>query len=96
MRADQIIDRPIVLTEKATRAAEDDKVIFKVARDANKVQIRQAIEGLFDVTVLDVNTMVVRGKDRRMGRGYGKLQNWKKAIITLKEGDEIPFFDASE
>lgn len=96
MRADQIIDRPIVLTEKATRAAEDNKVIFKVARDANKIQIRQAIEGLFDVTVLDVNTMVVRGKDRRMGRGYGKLQNWKKAIITLKEGDEIPFFDASE
>ena len=96
MKPHQIIDRPIVLTEKATRAAEQNKVIFKVARDANKIQIKQAIESLFDVTVLDVNTMIVRGKDRRMGRGYGKLQNWKKAIITLKEGDEIPFFEASE
>jgi len=96
MTPDQIIDKPIVLTEKATRVRGENKVIFKVNRRANKIQIREAIQKMFNVTVLDVNTLVMRGKDRRMGRGYAKLQNWKKAIITLKEGDEIAFFDASE
>lgn len=96
MTPEQTIDRPIVLTEKATRIRGQNKVVFRVARDANKIQIRDAIQKLFDVTVTDVNTMVMRGKERRMGRGYAKLQNWKKAIVTLKEGDEIPFFDASE
>ena len=52
----------------------------------------RAIWTIFNVKVLDVNTLVMRGKDRRMGRGYAKLQNWKKAIITLKEGDSIDFF----
>jgi large subunit ribosomal protein L23 len=96
MTPEQMIDKPIVLTEKATRVRGENKVIFKVNRRANKIQIREAIQKMFNVTVLDVNTLVVRGKDRRMGRGYAKLQNWKKAIITLKEGDEIAFFDASE
>ncbi|MCU0694404.1 MAG: 50S ribosomal protein L23 [Polyangiaceae bacterium] len=96
MTPEQTIDRPIILTEKATRVRDENKVIFKVARTANKIQIRDAIQKLFEVTVVDVNTMVVRGKERRMGRGYGKLQNWKKAIVTLREGDEMPFFDASE
>ena len=96
MTPEQTIDRPIILTEKATRVRGDNKVIFKVARKANKIQIRDAIQKLFDVTVTDVNTMVVRGKERRMGRGHARLQNWKKAIVTLKENNEIPFFDASE
>lgn len=96
MTPEQLIDKPIILTEKATRARGDNKVIFKVNRRANKIQIRDAIQRMFNVTVLDVNTLVMRGKDRRMGRGYAKLQNWKKAIITLKAGDEIAFFDASE
>lgn len=96
MTPEQIIDRPIVLTEKVTRIRGENKVVFRVARDANKIQIRDAIQKLFDVTVTDVNTMIVRGKERRMGRGYARLQTWKKAIVTLKEGDEIPFFDASE
>jgi large subunit ribosomal protein L23 len=96
MTPEQMIDKPIVLTEKATRVRGENKVIFKVNRRANKIQIREAIQKMFNVTVLDVNTLVMRGKDRRMGRGYAKLQNWKKAIITLKEGDEIAFFDASE
>ncbi len=96
MNPEQTLDRPIILTEKAARARDANKVIFKVARTANKIQIRDAIQKLFNVTVVDVNTLVMRGKDRRMGRGYAKLQNWKKAIITLKAGDAIPFFDASE
>jgi len=96
MTPEQTIDKPIILTEKATRIRGENKVIFKVARKANKIQIRDAIQKLFDVTVTDVNTIVMRGKERRMGRGHARLQNWKKTIITLKEGDSIPFFDASE
>ena len=89
-----LIRRPIILTEKSNRLREKNQVIFEVAQDANKIQIKDAIQKLFKVTVVDVNTMNYRGKERRMGRGYGKLQNWKKAIITLKEGDEIQFFDS--
>jgi large subunit ribosomal protein L23 len=89
-----LIRRPIILTEKSNRLREKNQVIFEVATDANKIQIKDAIQKLFKVTVVDVNTMNYRGKERRMGRGYGKLQNWKKAIITLKEGDQIQFFDS--
>ena len=72
-------------------------MVFEVARDANKVQIRDAVQRLFKVNVTGVNTMLMRCKERRMGRGRGKMQNWKKAIVTLKEGDSIDFFtDASE
>jgi large subunit ribosomal protein L23 len=61
------------------------------------VEIREAVQKLFNVKVTDVNTMIFRGKDRRMGRGYAKTQNWKKAVVTLKEGDAIDFFaDAAE
>jgi len=96
MNPEQIIDRPIALTEKATQLREQNKVIFRVNRKANKIQIRDAIQKLFNVTVVEVNTLVMRGKERRMGRGYAKLHNWKKAIVTLKEGDTIEFFEASE
>ncbi|HMJ54643.1 MAG TPA: 50S ribosomal protein L23 [Polyangiaceae bacterium] len=89
-----LVRRPIILTEKSNRLRERNQVIFEVAPDANKIQIKDAIQKLFKVTVVDVNTMNYRGKERRMGRAYGKLQNWKKAIITLKEGDQIQFFDS--
>ncbi|HQP36680.1 MAG TPA: 50S ribosomal protein L23 [Polyangiaceae bacterium] len=96
MNIEQIIDRPIALTEKATTLREQNKYVFRVNRRANKIQIRDAIQKLFNVTVVDVNTMIFRGKDRRMGRGYAKLHNWKKAVVTLKDGDTIQFFEASE
>ncbi|MGD0677893.1 MAG: 50S ribosomal protein L23 [Polyangiaceae bacterium] len=93
MTPEQVIRRPIVLTEKANMLREKhNQVVFEVARDANKVQIRDAVQKLFNVHVTDVNTMLMRGKDRRMGRGYAKMQNWKKAIVTLKAGDSIDFF----
>ncbi|MGO9833136.1 MAG: 50S ribosomal protein L23 [Polyangiaceae bacterium] len=98
MTPEQIIRRPIILTEKATLLREKhNQVIFEVARGANKIEIRDAVQQLFKVRVTDVNTMVMRGKERRMGRGHAKTQNWKKAIVTLKQGDSIDFFtDASE
>ena len=95
MTPEQIIRRPIILTEKATTLREKhNQVVFEVARDANKVQIRDAVQRLFKVNVTGVNTMLMRGKERRMGRGRGKMQNWKKAIVTLKEGDSIDFFSS--
>ena len=97
MTPEQIIKRPIILTEKARIASEDqNQVLFEVARTANKIEIRNAVQSLFKVTVTDVNTLVVRGRMRRMGRGSSKTQNWKKAIVTLKEGDKIQFVQAAE
>ena len=98
MSPEHVILRPIALTEKASMLrASSNQVIFEVARNANKVQIREAVQVLFKVTVESVNTLVMRGKDRRMGRGYGKMQNWKKAFVTLKAGDSIDFYaEASE
>lgn len=97
MQPEQIIRRPIILTEKSSRLREQgNKVIFEVSKTANKIEIKNAIETLFKVGVVDVNTLVMRGKDKRMGRGYAKLRNWKKAIITLKPGDEIQFFDEEQ
>jgi large subunit ribosomal protein L23 len=98
MTPEQIIRRPLVFTEKANVLREkQNKVVFEVARAANKVQIKDAVQKLFNVKVTDVSTMVMRGKERRMGRGHAKMQNWKKAIVTLKAGDSIDFFaEASE
>lgn len=98
MTPEQIIRRPIMLTEKANVLREkNNQVVFEVARTANKVEIKDAVQKLFKVKVTSVNTMVMRGKERRMGRGYARTQNWKKAIVTLKAGDAIDFFaDASE
>jgi large subunit ribosomal protein L23 len=94
LEPEQIVRRPIILTEKSSRLREQgNKVIFEVRREANKIQIKNAIQTLFKVGVIDVNTMVMRGKEKRMGRGYARLRNWKKAIVTLKAGDEIQFFD---
>ena len=94
MHAEEIIRRPILLTEKATRLREDaGQVIFEVSPRANKIQIKDAVEKLFGVTVTSVNTSIMRGKLRKMGRGHGKLQNWKKAVVTLKPGDDIQFFE---
>ena len=94
MQPEHIIRRPIILTEKSSRLRDQgNKVIFEVHPDANKIQIKNAIQSLFKVGVIDVNTCVMRGKEKRMGRGYARLRNWKKAVVTLKQGDEIQFFD---
>jgi large subunit ribosomal protein L23 len=96
MNPAQIIKRPIALTEKAARLKGGNQVVFEVDLKANKIQIRHAVETLFDVKVVDVNTLVQRGKQRRVGRQWVKRPNWKKAIVTLRKGDDIQFFDESE
>ena len=89
-----VIVRPLIMTEKGERLKEaQNKVLFEVALKASKPEIKSAVEKLFKVGVLEVNTVVVRGKVTRMGRRMGKRPNWKKAVVTLREGDTIEFFE---
>ena len=104
--ANHIIKRPL-LTEKGTRLKEHGgapvgtfteetlrpQVLFEVAMNANKIEIKQAIESLFSVKVVDVHTQVMRGKEKRIGRFSGMRPNWKKAIVTLAAGNKIEFFE---
>lgn len=87
-----VIIRPVV-SEKSTDLMADNKYTFEVHRRANKYQIKDAVEEIFGVTVLQVNTQQVPGKLRRMGRTQGYTANWKKAIVKLKDGDTIEIFE---
>jgi len=88
----QIIKKPLI-TEKTNLQKEVGRVVaFEVAMNANKVEIKQAVEKAFDVKVTDVNTSVVAGKVKRVGAKYGKRSNRKKAYVTLAEGSNIDFF----
>ena len=94
MQNHQILVRPII-TERATSTQEKiGAVTFEVHKDANKFQIRDAVEQSYGVTVDAVRTMMVPGKLKRRGQSVGKRPNWKKAIVQLKEGDKIDFFAA--
>jgi len=96
MQIENIIKRPLLLTEKGNLLRETAHTyLFEVDRRANKIQIREAVESLFKVTVTDVRTLNVRGRMRRMGRGHAKTKNWKKAIVAIKEGDTIEFFEGA-
>ena len=89
----QVIVRPLV-TEKSSAAFQANKTYtFKCHPEATKPQIKAALESLFKVTVTDVRTLVVRSKRRSQGRYVGRRPSWKKAIVTLKEGDAIEVFE---
>jgi large subunit ribosomal protein L23 len=89
-----IIIAPLV-TEKTTHGrTKANAFTFEVASDANKIQIKQAVEHLFNVHVLEVRTHNVLGKTKRLGRSVGKRPDWKKAVVTLREGDNIPIFES--
>lgn len=89
----QVIKEPRI-TEKANIQKEDtNQVTFKVHKKANKVEIRQAVETFFKTKVLDVRTMNVRGKKRRMGKTVGEKSDWKKAVVRLAPGENIEFFE---
>lgn len=87
-----IIIKPIV-TEASMIAMEDNKYTFKVLPKANKTQIKNAVSEIFDVEVVKVNTMNVKGKVKRMGQNEGKRADWKKAIVKLASGNEIELFE---
>ena len=91
-----VIIKPLVLTEKGEILKEDNnQYLFKVAYKSTKPEIKTAVEKLFKVSVKEVNTMIVRGKPGRLGRRVSKRPNWKKAVVTLNEGDEIEFFEGA-
>ena len=89
----EVIIAPM-LTEKTTSLQNaNNNYTFKVSLNANKIEIAEAIERIFNVNVLSVNTIRQRGKNKRMGRFVGKRADWKKAIVKLKEGDSITEFE---
>jgi large subunit ribosomal protein L23 len=85
------------ISEKATMAAESgNTIVFKVAKDATKKEIKAAVEKLFEVEVKSVNTLVVKGKTKRQGMRQGRRIDWKKAYVILKEGQDIDFAGSAE
>lgn len=94
MKAPQDIILKPVITEKSMDELQAGKYTFKVATDANKAEIKKAVEVLFGVKVAKVNTMNCNGKEKRVGRFVGKTSDWKKAIVTLTEDSKIiEFFE---
>ena len=89
----QVVRRPLITERCADLRERDNKVIFEVHPHANKHEIKQAVEQFFGVKVIGVRTMNVLGKVKRLGRFSGKRADWKKAIVTLAEGDSIDLFD---
>jgi len=91
--AQDVVKRPLI-TEKAERNREAHRQYgFEVHREATKIQVKQAVEQLFSVHVTAVRTAITRGKTKRVGRSIGQRPNWKKAFVTLKEGETIPLFE---
>ena len=95
MDASQVIIRPVV-SEKSYVLATADKYTFRVHPDAHKTQIKQAVERLFDVKVLEVRTLSVKSKPKRRGYTSGRTRTWKKAIVQVRSGDTIPIFQGLE
>ncbi len=90
-----IVKRPLI-TEKTSIQKEDyNQMTFEVDRKANRVEIKRAIENIFNVNVATVRTMQVKGKTKQRGRIVGKRRNWKKAIVKLMPGERIDFFEGA-
>ena len=95
MKTTEVVQGPVI-TEKGTLVNEQgNQVVFRVHPRANKVEIRQAVEHLFKVKVEKVRTVRLLGKERRVGRHAGRRPDWKKAYVTLAEGDRIDFFEGA-
>jgi large subunit ribosomal protein L23 len=92
--AHDIIVKPII-TEKSSRMMQQNKYTFEVLKAANKIEIRRAVEEVFKVKVSSVHTISVHPKPKKMGRFTGRTRSWKKAIVTLTEGQRIEFFDGA-
>jgi large subunit ribosomal protein L23 len=91
MDASQVIIRPVV-SEKSYVLSAANRYTFRVHPDAHKTQIRQAVQELFDVRVVEVRTLSVKSKPKRRGAVKGRTRTWKKAIVQLREGESIPIF----
>ncbi len=92
MNIHEVLRRPII-TEKGTTQAGINKYTFEIARPANKQQVKEAVEKIFKVDVVDVNIINVPGKMRRVGKHRGMTSPWKKAIVTVREGQRIEMYE---
>lgn len=90
-----VLKSPIVTEKSTTQKETGNKVTFEVDRRANKIEIKQAVEKIFKVKVTDVHTMLVRGKVKRYKNLLGKRSDWKKAVVTLKPGEKVPFLEGA-
>jgi len=88
----EVLRRPLV-TEKGTMLSAQSKYLFEVALGANKLQIADAVQKAFNVHVVEVNTMHMRGKVKRFGKSRGQQVSWKKAVVTLRPGEQIQVFE---
>ncbi|MDD2605509.1 MAG: 50S ribosomal protein L23 [Desulfobacterales bacterium] len=95
MNAYDIIVRPVITEKTTVQKDERNQISFEVARRANRVEVKRAVEKIFNVRVAAVNTQHVRGKIKRRGRIVGKRKDWKKAIVTLMPGERIEFFEGA-
>ena len=88
-----IVIRPLITEKTSIQKEVNNQITFEVDRKANRVEIKKAIENIFNVNVVGVRTMQVKGKTKQRGRIVGKRRNWKKAIVTLMPGERIDFFE---
>jgi len=95
LHPNEVLLAPVV-SEKSYALIEQNKFSFKVHKDAHKTQVRQAVEQLFDVKVVRVNILKVQAKPKRRGLFKGERPGWKKAIVQLREGDTIEFFEGAQ
>ena len=95
MMQHDIIKRPLITEKTSIQKAIANQLTFEVDRKANRVEIKKAIEGIFNVNVASVQTMHVKGKVKRRGPIVGKRRNWKKAIVKLMPGERIEFFEGT-
>ena len=93
MRSPQEVLKKPIVSERSMGLTEQNKYSFYVDPNANKIEIKYAVQELFKVTVTNVNTMNVKGKEKRVGKHIGRTANRKKAIVTLKDGDKIEIFE---
>jgi len=94
-KAYEILRRPLITEKSTTEKETSNKLVFEVDQRANKIEIKQAVEQMFKVDVLDVTTMTMRGKKKRVGRYVTKRPNWKKAMVTIKPGQRVEFFEGA-
>ena len=95
MKRNDVIKKPLITEKSSVSQQEANQYLFAVDRRANKRDIKNAIKELFNVEVTSVRTMNVPGKYKRVGKNVGKTSDWKKAVVTLKEGDRIDFLEGA-
>jgi len=93
MNLSDVIKKPLITEKSTLLKGTANSVLFAVDTRANKKEVREAVEKMFKVKVVDVRTLIVAGKVKRRGRTVGLRPGWKKAVVTLKEGDKIEFFE---